>query len=301
VKEKNAKKPITLSKRSSRTGRLFVLPFYIGFILFFIKPTVETLLFSFGDVEIVAGGFDLTLKGIANYTYLFAEELNYSSNLFKSLGSLLWQTPLIVLISLFIAIILNSNFKGRTFTRAVFFLPVIIVTGTVTLIIQADTAASSVLSGNVVSSGTIEYSSALQDLLIKSGVSSQLVGIFTTVSNAMFNLLWRTGIQMIIFLAGLQGISPSLYEASSIEGATAWENFFKITLPMLSPIILVNLVYTIIDSFTDANNPIMEQITTTASQLKLGTMASMSWLYFLLIAAVLGAVMLVYNRLSPKS
>ena len=301
MKEKNAKKPITLSKRSSRTGRLFVLPFYIGFILFFIKPTVETLLFSFGDVEIVAGGFDLTLKGIANYTYLFAEELNYSSNLFKSLGSLLWQTPLIVLISLFIAIILNSNFKGRTFTRAVFFLPVIIVTGTVTLIIQADTAASSVLSGNVVSSGTIEYSSALQDLLIKSGVSSQLVGIFTTVSNAMFNLLWRTGIQMIIFLAGLQGISPSLYEASSIEGATAWENFFKITLPMLSPIILVNLVYTIIDSFTDANNPIMEQITTTASQLKLGTMASMSWLYFLLIAAVLGAVMLVYNRLSPKS
>lgn len=290
------RKPMSLARRASWTGRLFVLPFYIGFIVFFAKPLLESLWFAFNNVSIELGGYGYDFVGLSHIRYIFTEDLDYSKNLLTSVGNLLWQTPIIVLISLFIAIILNSKFHGRTFVRAVFFLPVIVVTGTVTLIIQSDTAASGVLSGGVVASGTIQYSTALQDMLVNAGLNSKMVEMFTTVSDAMFNLLWKTGIQMIIFLAGLQSISPSLYEASSIEGATAWENFFMITVPMISPMILVNLVYTIVDSFTDANNLVITQMTAVSRSLNLGRAAAMSWVYFLIIAVVLGLVMLIYKR-----
>lgn len=298
---KKGKGRISLTKQASRTGRLFVLPFYIGILLFFAKPLVETLIWAFGEVSIEVGGYQVNFVGLENIRYIFQEDLNYSMNLVNSIRDLLWQTPMIVLISLFIAIILNSKFHGRTFVRAVFFLPVIVVTGTITLIIQSDTAASGVLSGNVVASGTIEYSQGLQDILVQAGLSSQIVNAFTTVSDAMFNLLWKTGVQMIIFLAGLQGISPSLYEASAIEGATAWENFFKITLPMLAPIILLNLVYTIVDSFTDAANSVMQQVSAAAGSIRMGLASAMSWTYFLIIAVILALVALVYRRMTRNT
>jgi ABC-type sugar transport system permease subunit len=289
---------MTLAQKASWTGRLFVLPFYIGLLVFFVRPLIETLRFVFCDVKLDVGQYTATFNDFKNLTYIFTEDLNFTHNLISSVTNLFWQMPIIVLAGLFIAIILNSKFHGRTFVRAVFFLPVIVVTGTVVLIIQQDTAASSILSGDIVSGGTIQYSSGLQELLVKSGLNSQLVSAFTTVSDTMFNLLWKTGVQMIIFLAGLQSISPTLYEASAIEGATAWENFFKITIPMLSPIILVNIVYTIVDTFTDKSNLVMNQIMVNSSAVRLGWAAAMSWTYFLFIGIILAIVMGVFARIN---
>lgn len=294
------KRNLSLKSRVAWTGQLFVLPFYIGFALFLAKPLVETLYFVFCDVKIDIGGYSAIWNNFANLKYIFTEDLNFSQNLITSVMDLLWQVPIIVLTSLFIAMIINKKFMGRMFVRAVFFLPVIVVTGTVVLIIQQDAAASSVLSGNVVAGGQIEYSAGLSDLLVKSGLRSEMVTFFTSISDKMFNLLWKTGVQMIIFLAGLQAISPALFEASSIEGASAWENFFMITIPMLSPIILVNTVYTVVDSFIDSSNSVMNQVMANSSSLRLNWAATMSWTYFLLVGVVLAVVMGVFAKINKK-
>ena len=218
-----------------------------------------------------------------------------------SIGQLSWQMPVILITSLFIAIILNSKFAGRTFVRAVFFLPAIMVTGTIITIIKQDVAASSVLSGSVVSAGNIQYSTGLQDLLVQSGANSKMVELFTTVSNDMYNLLWKTGIQMIVFLAGMQSISPALYEAADIEGATAWEKFWKITIPMLSSIILVNIVYTIVDNFTDSTNVVMNQVMANTEFLRLGLASAMAWTYFLVIGIIIAIIVGIFSKINSKT
>jgi ABC-type sugar transport system permease subunit len=151
-----------------------------------------------------------------------------------------------------------------------------------------------VLTGNVVASGTVFQSTALADMLIQSGLDAGIVSFVTTIYNNIFDLLWQTGIQTIIFLAALQSISSSLYEASAIEGATAWENFWKITLPMISPHILVVMIYTIINSFVDTNTNIMAYIyDLTYDSFEFGLSAAMSWIYFIVIFAFVALTFLI--------
>lgn len=133
----------------------------------------------------------------------------------------------------------------------------------------------------------------LTSLLVDMGLGEKVVGYFSYISSNLYDLMWRTGIQMIIFLAALQSISPALYEASSIEGASAWENFWMVTIPMITPMILVNVVYTIIDSFTDSANTVMDQIASVFSDQQYDRAAAMSWVYFLIIGVILGIVLFV--------
>lgn len=287
-----------LERRSGWTGRFFALPFYIGFVYFYLMPLLQSIRFSFSNVTVDISRYNMSPSGFENYKYVLTGDQNFTTNLFSSLGQLLWQAPVILISSLFFAIILNSKFHGRTFVRTVFFLPVIIATGIVINIIKGDVVANSVLTGNVVAGGQIFQSVALQNLLIGTGLNAGMITFFTTISNNMFDLLWKTGIQMIIFLAGLQSIPPSLYEASAMEGATAWENFFKITIPMLSPIILVNLVYTVVDNFTDASNVVMRQVLKNTNLLRFGWASAMAWIYFLLISIVLTVVIGIFARIT---
>lgn len=291
---------MTLAGRQAMTGRLFVLPFYIGFILFFLVPIVQSIVFAFSKVTLDVGAYHTEFVGLENIRYIFNDDLNYTFNLQNSVIQLLWQLPVIILLSLFIALILNSRFKGRTLVRAIFFLPVIAVTGTIVTILQSDTAAANVLAGNVVSSGMIEYSTGIEDFLVRAGLGRQIVDFLTRMSDTIFNLLWKTGVQMIIFLAGLQSISPALYEASAIEGATAWENFFKITVPMMVPIITLNVVYTIVDFFIDSNNLVMNQVIQNSSALRLDRSAAMAWVYFLIVGVILAAVMAVFAQINKR-
>ena len=292
------KKPhMTISGRRAMTGRLFVLPFYIGFALFFLKPAVESLTFAFSDVTIKRGGFDVVFSGLKNLRYIFQTDPDFTKNLLASLTSLLYTVPVVIIASLFFAIVLNAKFHGRTVVRAIFFLPVIIASGVVMEIINSDTFASGLISSSQGMDAAVSASSyGLTELLIQMGLSEDIVSYFSYISSNLYDLMWRTGIQMIIFLAALQSISPALYEASAIEGASAWENFWMITIPMIAPMILVNIVYTIIDTFTDSANAVMDQITTVFRDQQYSRAAAMSWVYFLIIGVILGVVLFISAR-----
>lgn len=291
---------LTLKSKDAMAGRLFVLPFYIGFILFALKPLLETFIMIFNDVKIVYGGYDMVYTGLENMNYIYNTDADFLMNLFTSVGNMLWQVPIVLVISIILAQIINMKFIGRTAVRSIFFLPVIVMTGTIVLIIQNDVVASAAMSGGVVAGGEIEYSVGLDQILLQAGLGNSVIEFFNTVINSLFNLLWKTGVQIVIFLAGLQSISPSLYEASSIEGATKWENFFKITLPMMLPIIIINTVYTIVDFFTDVNNAAMNQVMVAVQGLKFGNAAAMAWSYFVLIGLFIGIVMFIFSRLAKK-
>lgn len=291
---------LSLKTKEALSARVFMIPFYLGFILFSAKPLVETFIMMFSNVEIQFGGYSMKNVGLENLVYIFTEDPDFLLNLFTSVGDMLWKVPCILFLSLFLAVIINGKFKGRGFVRSVFFLPVIVVTGVVITIIQSDVVANAALEGGVASGGKIEYSIGIDSLLIEAGLSSKIVDFFSTLSSNMFNLLWSSGIQIVLFLAALQGIPNSLYEASSVEGATKLDDFFKITLPMTIPIMIINTVYTIVDGFTDANNEAMNQVLIAVNRLKYGTGAAMSWSYFLLIGIFIALVMFVFSKLSKK-
>ena len=290
----------SLKRKEAMSGRIFVLPFYLGFILFSAKPLIETMLMVFNDVKINFGGYKMSSVGFDNLFYIFNVDADFTQNLFTAVSNMLWQVPVVLILSLILAQIINADFIGRTFVRSVLFVPVIVMTGTVVLIIQNDVVASAALNGGVVAGGKVEYSVGLEGLLNETGLNSAAIELFTKIANNMFNLLWKTGVQIVIFLAGLQSISPSLYEASSIEGATRWETFFKIDLPIMMPIITINTVYTIVDFFTDPNNEAMNQVILAINDLKFGRAAAMSWSYFMLIGIFVFVVMFVLSKINKK-
>ena len=292
------KKPkLTIEGRKAMSGRLFILPFTIGFLLFFLKPALESLIFVFNDVSLKVGGFTMQFVGLKNLKYIFLTDPDFNKNLVSSMTSLLYKVPVVIIASLFFAIVLNSKFHGRTFVRAVFFLPVIIASGVVMEIINSDTFATSLISSSEGMKTTISASSyGLTSLLVDMGLNEKVVEYFSYISSNLYDLMWRTGIQMIIFLAALQSISPSLYEASEVEGASAWENFWMITIPMISPMILINVVYTIIDTFTDSANVVMDQINSVFADQQYDRAAAMSWVYFLIIGLLLAIVLFLSSR-----
>ena len=292
------KKPhLTIEGRKALSGRLFILPFTVGFILFFLKPALESLLFVFNDVSQKVGGFTMEFVGMKNLKYIFLTDPDFNKNLVSSMTSLLYKVPVIIIASLFFAVVLNAKFRGRTLVRAIFFLPVIIASGVVMEIINSDTFATSLISSSEGMKSTVTASSyGLTSLLVDMGVSEKVVSYFSYISSNLYDLMWRTGIQMIIFLAALQSISPVLYEASSMEGASAWENFWMITIPMISPMILINVIYTIIDTFTDSANVVMNQINSVFADQQYDRAAAMSWVYFLVIGLLLALVLFISTR-----
>ncbi len=298
---KKGKKVLNFKKREGLMAHVFLLPFYIGFLVFFVQPIYQSICFSFQSVTLNNGYYDTDFVKLENYSYIFLKDANYLTSLIDSLVQLLWQIPVIIVSSLFFAIILNQKFSGRAFVRSVFFIPVIIASGIVIDIINGDSVAGTLLAGNTVSGGEVSQSSALKDFLLNAGLHTKIVSAITTVTDKMFSTMWSTGIQTIIFLTGLQNISPALYEAAEVEGASAWENFWKITLPMLLPIIMINMVYTIVDSFTGTNNPVMKQVLNNMSMVRFGWASAMAWTYFAIIAIVLGIVMIILSKITRKS
>ena len=208
------------------------------------------------------------------------------------------KTPLILVFSIFIAIILNQKFKGRVFARAVFFLPVIIATGPVIDIINGN------MSSGGYSGGSEQFNSLFEtdlvgELLTYLGIyniSDKLTEIINTLTSDIFNLVWNSGIQILLFLAALQNISPSAKEAAQLEGATAWEYFWKITLPSISPMIVASLVYTVVDSFVAPDNSVMKILLTKSSNWEFGYQAAMLWAYFIIVAAALGIILAIVNK-----
>lgn len=299
---KNKRFKMSLTTRQAWTGRMFCLPFYIGFCVFFLGQIIQSISFCFNDVNIdPVNGLTMKFVGLDQFKYIFTVDANYSIKLVDTLTQLAWKVPVIIVASLFIAVILKSKFIGRTFVRGVCFLPVVLATGIVMDIVNTDTVSASVMSGSMVSSGSITSNNNLADLLVEMGLGSEITNLINTIYNNLFDVLWQSGVQMIIFLAALQSISPSLYEASAIEGATAWEDFWKITIPMIGPMIMLNIFYTIVETSVSTQNAIMQKVTTEYNNVNLDLSAAMAWVYFAAIAVILAVVAFAFRKVNVKS
>lgn len=292
------KSRLSLEQRSALTGHAFILPFYIGFILFYLTSLIKSMYYVFCNVTFDVTGVLTEFTGLENLKYIFNTDLDFKGNLIKAVSELCWKTPVILIMSLILAMIANRKIKMRPIVRAVFFLPVIISSGVVLDTIKEDSVASLMMSGTVVSAtGEVIHHSSLTSLLVETGLNEQMVNFFSNISSNIFEVMFNCGIPMMIYMAALQGISPSLYEASSVEGATAWDNFWKITLPMITPTILINLVYIIVDSFASSNQAVMRQVMNSVELLKLGDASAMVWVFCLVIAVIFGVLFAIFNRL----
>ncbi len=295
------KKQLTLAHKNAWIGRAFVLPFVLGFIFFFSYPLIQCIRLSFGNVDITTGGYNIRFCKFENFSYIFTEDLYYGENLIRSLVEVLWKVPSIIVVSCFLAIMLNQKFHGRTFMRAISFLPAVISSGLVLETMNQDVVISSMVSGKSVSNGAIIQSTGLQDLLVSAGFSEKITDLFTVLSDNMFSLLWLSGVQVILFLTALQSIPTSLYEAADVEGASKWECFWKITFPMICPIMLVVAVYTVVDLFTSTDNAVMRQVLTATNNIQLGWASAMSIIYSVILGIVLFIIIKLFGKLNDLS
>ena len=273
-----------MQQRRARTGYKFILPFIIGFVLFMIKPMIQSLMMSFNNVKIIPGqGFQLTWMGLDNYHNAFSVDPYFNQYLTDEISRMAINTLATLVLSFVIAVILNQDFKGRTLARAIFFLPVILSSGVLPGI-EKQNEFYNMMAGvaeSVEGASGINISAQLQNMLSASGAASGFFDVIFQMIDAIYDIVMASGIQIIVFLTGLQSISPSLYEAADVEGCTAWESFWKITFPMVSPLLLVNCIYTIVDFFMKNDNRVMERISTVMySDFNFGVSSAMSWIYF---------------------
>lgn len=298
VPKKKKRRGLNLNRKRAMMGYLFVLPFIIGLITFFAVPLVQSFIFSLNKLEVVEGGYNLIYVGFQNYNRALKVHASYPRDLADSLGYMYANVPLIIIFSFFAANLLNQKFRGRSLARAIFFMPVILTSGVMLVIDSGDLLQSTIgMTQTDGQEGTFR-AVELARLLLQTRLSSRFIDYIVGAVDMIYDIVSASGVQILIFLAGLQSISPSLYEASNIEGATGWENFWKITFPMVSPLILVNMVYSIIDSLTNSNNTVMTLIRDTAfASQDYGLSSAMAWIYFTAILLIVGIVMWIVSKL----
>ncbi len=319
VKPAKRRKIASLDRRKARAGWIFVLPFLIGFVLIYLPMLFDsissTFMFSKSVETSEFVGFDNYIRAFTQYSDS-TTNVTFLQVLLEGLTSLAFDLPAIILFSLFMAIMLNQKMAGRAFFRAILFMPVIISTG---IVASNNAMGLAVNSSQGIDAGAgleeeegglvsaTDLNALLSTLFSNMAIGQELVAYVTQMINNIFNIVNRSGVQMLIFLAALQSISPAIYESCKIDGATAWETFWKITFPMISPMILVNSIYTIIDAFTDQNNQVMSYIFDNAvisSENGNNLATAMAWSYFLivvLIIALVAAVMSAFVFYSRKN
>ena len=291
----------TMPARRARTGTLFILPFIIGFIFFMVRPLVLSLQMSLNTVDLIrGGGFKMTWNDFYNYHYALQTDPNYNQYLVDEISRMVINTIATLVLSFVIAVILNQKFKGRIFCRIIFFLPVILSSGVLPGIESSNEFYNMMtdIGNQVQNSSGINISQSLQDLLNVSGVANDIFKVVFDMIDAIYDIVMASGIQIIVFLSGLQSISPSLYEAADVEGCSAWESFWKITFPMVSPLLLVNCIYTIIDFFMKNDNRVIEKINDTMYGVRMdfGVASAMSWIYFGVALLFIGISSFIITR-----
>jgi ABC-type sugar transport system permease subunit len=284
-------------------GYLFISPFIVGFILFILAPVVQSVVFSTNRIIITSDGFDLAPIGTQNYEYVLFENADFLPTLLTTTGKMLNNVFWVVVFSFFAAVLLNQRFQGRLLARTVFFLPVIVSAGVVLYLDQTDyltgIAYDTVTSAGDIPGGSFLSGQILVSFLLQLRIPRKFLELVASAVDMIPDIINAAGVQILVFLAGLQSISPSLYEASEVEGATAWENFWMITFPMLTPLIITNIVYTIVDFFISPTNEMIRMIRETTFYGKgFGASSAMMWVYFASIAVVLAIVMFLWSRIS---
>ncbi len=285
------RRKVSLDSRKARAGYFFVAPFVLGIILVYLPILFDSILTSFFTVDYSNIDPVNVFVGFDHYSQAIFGSTGFVDSLWAGLQQMILEVPTIIIFSLFIAVVLNQKMLGRAVFRAIFFVPVIISTGLMVTINTQDIASDSMAGGADDGSGSgmldINF---VEDLFRNMAIGGDMVEVVVGLVNQIFDIINYSGVQMLIFLAGLQSISESIYEACRIDGATGWETFWKVTFPMISPMILVNAVYTVIDSFTRSDNKTMHFISVTSGALDEGVKAAMYWVYFLVVILIIAAV-----------
>jgi len=298
--KKNDKLSLTLEGKNAVAGYLFILPFLVGLLAFMFLPILESLRMVFSDVNIdlVKNGFSMDFSGMENLKRVLMIDSEFNRLLVEEIGRMLLIVPAVIIFSLFAALILNQEFKARGIVRAIFFLPVILSSGIMIGLETNNTLLSSM--AEIIKSGNLMKSSitgVLEDILVAEGAASDFMAYIFRIINQIYDIAMASGIQIIIFLSALQTIPPSMFEAAKIEGATSWECFWKITFPMISSLILVNVVYSVVDYFIRTDNRVMEKIRVTMMQrMEYGFSTAMAWVYFFTVILIIGAVMAIISK-----
>lgn len=284
---------LSYERKKSLYGYIFLAPWLLGLFALFFRTFITSTIYSFSDLDLVTG--EITLVGLKHYNTAFNTDPRFLPLLTAQLQDMVTTVPVIIVFSLFIAVLLNQEFRGRALARTVFFLPVVIGSGIVISIIQGDQMSNEVINGTR-AAGLFE-SGSIFDMLEESGLNSDLIGTMMGIVNNIFELSWHSGLQIILFLAALQTVPDQLYEVAKVEGATSWEIFFKITLPMITPILLVNVIYTLVDTFTDYGNSLLVYILDLGKKLNFEYSAALGNIYFVIIFAIIGLVLLLIGRM----
>ncbi len=284
-------------------GWMFITPWLIGFLLFFLQPVGNFLYYSFFTYEMQPGGFVLhkLADPLQHYKEAWTVDVNYGPRFTSAFEHFLYAVPVVVVFSLFCAILLNQDFKGRNVMRAVFFLPVIVTTGVFGLITTRGMSLAGVEASASTGTENIFDVTLLTSFLIESGIPASLVEVLSGAVSSVASLIWNSGVQILIFLIGLLSIPESYYEAARVEGATGWETFWKITFPVVSPFILANLVYTFITECMATTNGIITYISERAGVYQFSQASAMMWMYFGVILIIVALIYLVGNKLIVSS
>ncbi len=296
---KKIKKNRGIEQLKSRYGLMFTTPWLIGIIIFFIIPFIQVVWFSFCEMTVSENGFNTVFVGLKNYKDALFVDAYYTGWLKTSMTSFLYSLPIILLLSMVLAIILNQKFRGRLFFRALYFLPVIIASGTViTLIFRT---SGSDLEGLGSSESYAASMFSVEDIVTWLNIDGKVADYITLMINKIFDLVWNCGIQIVLFLAGLQSVPSSLYEVSRVEGATKWEEFWFITFPMLSRVTLLVGIFTMVELVTAERGNIM--VEKMYGMMRAGVYdrsAAMILIYFVAATAFMGIFVLIYTKLIAK-
>lgn len=307
IPDLNVKHVRGIESKKSWYGFYFVLPWIIGMILFFVIPLINSLRYSFATVVPEEGYMDLTWVGLDHYIFLFTKDETFTTDLLGAVGDFFTSMPIVVIVSLILALILNSNFKGKTVFRGIFFVPVIVATGVVMnqltdpfggfgAIVQLSSTVTEDAYSAVGTSGGMDFTELLNSLELPTDITAWLSSMITDI----FNTIWTCGIPVVLFIAGLQTIPAQLYEASKVEGATKWEEFWYITLPSIGQTLLLVIIFTLIELLTQTSNPVINQAYDLINKTDYGMSSAMLWVFFAIIGVIIGIIILIYSKLCLK-
>ncbi|MBR2447505.1 MAG: sugar ABC transporter permease [Clostridia bacterium] len=281
----------------NRAGYTFVAHWALGLLLFFIFPLVSSIWYAFNDVSIEVGNIKTEFLGFDYFVELITEDPNYVTYLRDSIGMMCYSLPIIISLSLILAVLLNQKFKGRTVFRAIFFLPIIISNSVVMDVLNGATIKLPIFSSGTEKAGSIiDYA----DIILELGIPDEISPILIFLLANTTSLIWKCGVQTILFLAGLQSISPSMYEVSKIEGANKWEEFWFITVPSLRHIISLVIIYTMIELFVSLDNKLVDVAYDLIKDAVYGKSSAMLWIYFVIVLILIGGVYLLYQHFCVK-
>lgn len=294
--EKKRKNPKTMAYKNAVTGYLFILPFIIGFVAFLLVPMGQSLRMAFSSINF-EDGIVYNFVKFENFKYAFTMDPDFVPRMIAELIQMAYSVPSIIIFSFFISIVLNQEFKGRGLVRAVFFLPVILSSGVLVGLETNNTLMQGLKDVIAESSNLTSITDTVKSMFLADGADFGLITYVFDAVDRVYEIAIASGIQIIIFLSGLQTISPSMFEAAKIEGATAWETFWKITFPMISSLILVNVIYSIIDFFVKSDNEVMNLIKQTMVQrAEYGHSSAMAWTYFAVVAVIITVVSAIISK-----